>query len=485
MESFQDIEHFVKTLSAAIKKKIPTKVSQLTNDVGYKTTDTNTTYKLSKTGSTVTLTGSDGSTTSVTDDNATYSSLKNPYSLTIQNNGNTVASYDGSTAKTANFTNATESANGLMSAADKSKIDGIGAGSNVKSVNSKTGAVTLTKSDIGLSNVDNTADSAKSVKYATSAGSANSVAWGNVSGRPSSLPANGGNSSTVNGHTVNADVPSGAKFTDTTYGIATSSTDGLMSKTDKAKLDGIDPSAITTNAANIKKNADEIAKLNSATGDSIGEATMNFTSSDVADGSATAWTSVPALASGEKHSAILGKVSQMFKNVRYLFKMLGTTDISGIGDGTATGAISALSADLVKQKDNVNSNTSTISTLNSNLAQYFFIENVSTFKPVFHYGVNCDRGTTTTITMDFGSYAFNDMSAIIFTRGALTGFYTHVDGNKKVYDCNISNILGNSNLTVTHSGSKVTLTVNGWNGWETFEMLFVMHVQVPPTFTVS
>ena len=41
--------------------------------------------------------------------------------------------------------------------------------------------------------------------------------------------------------------------------IATASADGLMSKTDKAKLDGIDPSAITTNAANIKKNADAIS----------------------------------------------------------------------------------------------------------------------------------------------------------------------------------------------------------------------------------
>ena len=90
-----------------------------------------------------------------------------------------------------------------------------------------------------------------------------------------------------------------------------------------------------------------------ATGDSIGEATMNFTSSDVADGSAAEWTSVPALASGEKHNAILGKVSQMFKNVRYLFKILGTTDISGIGDGTATGAISALNADLAKQWEKI------------------------------------------------------------------------------------------------------------------------------------
>lgn len=61
---------------------------------------------------------------------------------------------------------------------------------------------TYTKSEVGLGNVDNTADSAKSVKYATSAGSA---------------PANGGNSATVNDHTVNSDVPANAQFTDTTY----------------------------------------------------------------------------------------------------------------------------------------------------------------------------------------------------------------------------------------------------------------------------
>ena len=47
----------------------------------------------------------------------------------------------------------------------------------------------VTKTDVGLGNVDNTADSAKSVKYATSAGSAGSVAWANVSERPSSMPA--------------------------------------------------------------------------------------------------------------------------------------------------------------------------------------------------------------------------------------------------------------------------------------------------------
>lgn len=43
---------------------------------------------------------------------------------------------------------------------------------------------------------------------------------------PSSLPANGGNSSTVNGHTVNSDVPANAKFTDTTYSSKSAASGG-------------------------------------------------------------------------------------------------------------------------------------------------------------------------------------------------------------------------------------------------------------------
>ena len=55
------------------KPSIPSKTSELTNDSGFKTTDTNTTYSISKSGNTITLTGSDGSTTTVTDSNTTYS----------------------------------------------------------------------------------------------------------------------------------------------------------------------------------------------------------------------------------------------------------------------------------------------------------------------------------------------------------------------------------------------------------------------------
>jgi len=51
------------------------------------------------------------------------------------------------------------------------------------------------------------------------------------------------NSEKVNGHTVNSDVPSNAKFTDTIYSKATIEKDGLMSSTDKTKLDGISDSA--------------------------------------------------------------------------------------------------------------------------------------------------------------------------------------------------------------------------------------------------
>nr|DAT68431.1 MAG TPA: hypothetical protein [Caudoviricetes sp.] len=82
--------------------------------------------------------------------------------------------------------------------------------------------------------VDETKLSSEAGYEVYAAGTAASVPWSGVTGKPStytpsshthtksqitdfptSMPANGGNATTVNGHTVNADVPSGAKFTDT------------------------------------------------------------------------------------------------------------------------------------------------------------------------------------------------------------------------------------------------------------------------------
>ncbi|BCK00854.1 hypothetical protein [Anaerocolumna chitinilytica] len=71
------------------------------------------------------------------------------------------------------------------------------------------------------------------------------------------------NPTKVNGHTVESNVPVDAKFTDTTYGNATTTAAGLMSSTDKVKLNGVaegannythpsshSPSIITQDASN-------------------------------------------------------------------------------------------------------------------------------------------------------------------------------------------------------------------------------------------
>ena len=67
--------------------------------------------------------------------------------------------------------------------------------------------------------------------------------------------------------------------------------------------------------------------------------TVTFTSNDSLTGDSTA----PALlTSGETHASIFSKVSTIFKNVRWLLSKMGTTDISAIGNGTVTGALSTL-----------------------------------------------------------------------------------------------------------------------------------------------
>lgn len=81
------------------------------------------------------------------------------------------------------------------------------------------------------------------------------------------------------------------------------------------------------------------------------DTTVAFASSDTPDADASAWTSVATLESGEKHASLFSKISQMFKNIRYLYKMLGTTDISRIGGGTVTGAISSQNDALAKHKN--------------------------------------------------------------------------------------------------------------------------------------
>ncbi len=75
-------------------------------------------------------------------------------------------------------------------------------------------------------------------------------------------------------------------------------------------------------------------------GEDSGDSIIRFTSGDSAG--EAGWTDVDALQSGETHKSFAQKVSTMFKNLRYIWGVCGSTDISKIGDGTLTGAINAL-----------------------------------------------------------------------------------------------------------------------------------------------
>ena len=69
-------------------------------------------------------------------------------------------------------------------------------------------------------------------------------------------------------------------------------------------------------------------------------ATFAGTSNDAA--SPSAWTSVDTLVSGETNGSIFTKISKMFSNIRWLYNQLGTSDYSGTGASTVSGALAAL-----------------------------------------------------------------------------------------------------------------------------------------------
>ena len=57
-------------------------------------------------------------------------------------------------------------------------------------------------------------------------------------------------------------------------------------------------------------------------------------------------TTLEELTTGEKLSSILGKIKLAVKNLKSLIGLIGTTDISTIGDGTITGGLSDVNGKL-------------------------------------------------------------------------------------------------------------------------------------------
>lgn len=177
-----------------IKAGTSISVSQSGNDVTIASTvrDTNTTYTLSKDGSTIKLTGSDGSSTTVTDADTKYT----------------------------------------LPAATGTTLGGVKVGSNITN---SSGTISLTKANVTAA-----------LGYTPPTQDTNT--WIALKGATSSEAGTAGYAPAPSAGASNRYLRSDGTWavppdTNTTYSNATSSTAGLMSSADKAKLDGIAPSA--------------------------------------------------------------------------------------------------------------------------------------------------------------------------------------------------------------------------------------------------
>jgi hypothetical protein len=134
--------------------------------------------------------------------NAAYAPLgaTGTTNLTIANRTATTIDIASDTGTDATIPAATTALSGMMSAADKSKLDGVAAGAQVNTVTSvagKTGVVTLAKADVGLGSVDNTTDANKPISTAT----ATALAARELTAARTLAPAatDPGNTATING----------------------------------------------------------------------------------------------------------------------------------------------------------------------------------------------------------------------------------------------------------------------------------------------
>ncbi len=145
----------------------------------------------------------------------------------------------------------------------------------------------------------------------------------------------------------------------------------------------------------ILENETIVEALNEAVGKKLNkdgdltDTTVTFTSED--DENPTTWTAMRKVVSG-KLKDILVSVSIMAKNLNYLRKMLGTDDISMLGNGTLTGAVSKLNTDILKENE---------------VGHYYVPEpkTNSIFVSLSHWVFNIAKfGRVVTITTNFGGH---------------------------------------------------------------------------------
>lgn len=204
-------------------------------------------------------------------------SLPTPNSLTFT--GATTGTWNGSAAKTVNiptYSNASTSSAGLMSTSDKSKLNGIASGAEVNqnafsnvvvgsttiAADSKTDTLTLTAgSNITLTpnaTNDSITISASGSSYSLPLASNNTRGGIKLSSSTQGGTPNG--ITTTSGRTYAVQVNSSEQAvvnvpwtdTNTTYSEATTSTSGLMSSSDKTKLNGLSSNMIKSRNSKVE-----------------------------------------------------------------------------------------------------------------------------------------------------------------------------------------------------------------------------------------
>ncbi len=129
--------------------------------------------------------------------------------------------------------------------------------------------------------------------------------------------------------------------------IAVGKADKAIESADLATQEA-DNAAISARTA-VEAAEEAIEAISQATGDS----TITFNSDDVGPDGNPMLLDVEKLTSGEKLKELLNKGSRIVTNVRYLIKLLGSNDISSLGNGTVTGAITAMNEALSGKQDEI------------------------------------------------------------------------------------------------------------------------------------
>lgn len=155
------------------------------------------------------------------------------------------------------YTAATTSTDGLMSSTDKSKLNSIAVSTGTtKSVTVGSDTLTFGSNAFNSTTIPTTyAGSSSAGGVATSAAKLSNTSKVGDTNKPVYFTANGVPAAIS--YTIEKSVPSDAKFTDTTYSNASTTTAGLMSAADKTKLNGI----VVTNTSGTKSVTDGTSTL--------------------------------------------------------------------------------------------------------------------------------------------------------------------------------------------------------------------------------